>query len=77
MLDTVILCLVPSCGRQAAHHEITGLSKGQHMYVTLDLEPGTFALYCFAPDAKDGKERIAHGVVKEIQVEGAAAGASR
>jgi uncharacterized cupredoxin-like copper-binding protein len=51
---------------------ITGLSKGQHIYITMNLEPGSYALYCFVPDAKDGKEHIAHGMVKEIQVEGAA-----
>jgi hypothetical protein len=37
-------------------------------YLTLDLEPGRYALYCFVPDARDGKEHVAHGMIREIEV---------
>jgi hypothetical protein len=46
---------------------IAGLSTGIDNYVTLDLEPGEYALYCFMP-APDGKEHVAHGMFKQITV---------
>lgn len=47
---------------------IVGISPGQENLVTVDLEPGKYALYCFLPDAKDGKEHVHHGMFKEITV---------
>ena len=37
-------------------------------YISVDLEPGTYALYCFVPDAKDGKPHVAHGMMREFTV---------
>ena len=46
----------------------TGIAPGGVNYITLQLEPGTYALYCFAPDAKDGKPHVAHGMMRELTV---------
>jgi uncharacterized cupredoxin-like copper-binding protein len=47
----------------------TGIASGTMNQITLTFEPGRYALLCFLPDAKDGKEHIAHGMVKEITVQ--------
>ena len=46
----------------------TVLAPGVVNYLTLDLAPGRYALYCFVPDARDGKEHVAHGMIREIEV---------
>ena len=51
----------------------TGMAIGLDNLVTLDLEPGEYALVCFVPDAKDGKAHHAHGMVKQIRVAAAPA----
>ena len=47
---------------------ITGIEPGRSIAIVLDLEPGTYAFYCFVADAKDGKEHIEHGMMKEFTV---------
>jgi len=37
-------------------------------YVAVDLQAGAYALYCFLP-APDGKEHVAHGMMKAITVQ--------
>jgi hypothetical protein len=44
------------------------VDKGARATFTADLEPGTYGLMCFVPDAKDGKPHLAHGMMKEIKV---------
>ena len=44
------------------------LKHGAVNYVTARLTPGKYALYCFVPDAKDGKAHIEHGMIREITV---------
>ena len=46
---------------------IVGLTAGQTNVITVDLEPGEYALYCFLP-APDGKEHVAHGMFKQVTV---------
>jgi hypothetical protein len=46
----------------------SGLAKGRHMFVTVDFEPGHYALLCFIPDAKDGKPHFDHGMAREVIV---------
>ena len=46
----------------------SGLSKGCHQTITVNLEPGRYVLLCFIPDAKDGRPHSAHGMVKEFTV---------
>jgi hypothetical protein len=46
---------------------IAGLTPGQVNSITLDLEPGEYGMYCFLP-APDGREHIAHGMLKQITV---------
>ncbi|HZF66535.1 MAG TPA: hypothetical protein VEZ47_00655 [Gemmatirosa sp.] len=45
-----------------------GLSTGMSNDILLDLTPGEYALFCFVPDAKDGKPHVAHGMVQQISV---------
>jgi hypothetical protein len=47
---------------------VVGLDTGAANDIALDLTPGEYALFCFVPDAKDGKPHIAHGMVRQISV---------
>ena len=47
---------------------ISGMAKGGVVYVPVDLTPGEYGLFCFLPDAKDGKPHIAHGMLKQLTV---------
>jgi len=47
---------------------IVALSPGQTNLLTVDLEPGEYALYCFIPDVKDGQEHVKHGMLKKFVV---------
>jgi hypothetical protein len=46
----------------------SGMMPGAHADFTLDFTPGDYALLCFMPDAKDGREHVLHGMVKQIHV---------
>ncbi|HEU4883067.1 MAG TPA: plastocyanin/azurin family copper-binding protein, partial [Longimicrobium sp.] len=46
----------------------TLLSTGEFNQLTLDVEPGEYALLCFVPDARDGAPHVAHGMVRQITV---------
>ena len=46
----------------------TAFAAGDHTFVTLTLTPGDYALLCFLPDVGDGREHVAHGMVKQIRV---------
>lgn len=41
---------------------------GAPTYFTADITPGTYALICFVPDAKDGKPHFMHGMTKSVTV---------
>ncbi|MGD2121958.1 MAG: hypothetical protein PVJ76_09440 [Gemmatimonadota bacterium] len=47
---------------------VTGLAQGEVNIVTLDFEPGRYALVCFVPDAGDGMPHFMHGMVQEFTV---------
>jgi hypothetical protein len=47
---------------------VSAVPVGSANYVTYDLTPGSYAMLCFIPDAKDGKAHVQHGMVKEFQV---------
>jgi hypothetical protein len=47
---------------------ISGMSKGAVVYLPVDLEPGEYGVYCFLPDAKDGKPHVAHGMMTQVSV---------
>ena len=55
----------------------TAIARGGWNDVALDLAPGEYALICFIPDAGDGKPHLAHGMVRQLRVEGARRTASR
>jgi len=45
-----------------------GLARGAYNDISLDLTAGNYALFCFIPDAKDGKPHVAHGMIKPFTV---------
>ncbi|MEO8448716.1 MAG: hypothetical protein ABI647_02935 [Gemmatimonadota bacterium] len=47
---------------------ITGINPGQSISITEDFEPGTYAFFCFVPDAKDGQPHLAHGMMQEYEI---------
>lgn len=47
---------------------IVGITPGEENFLTIDLEAGEYGLFCFLPDAKDGKEHVEHGMFKQITV---------
>jgi hypothetical protein len=46
----------------------TGIPQNGSNDIVLDLKAGNYALLCFYPDAKDGKEHVKHGMFKQIAV---------
>lgn len=46
----------------------SGMSKGDVVYLPVDLEPGEYGIYCFLPDSKDGKMHVEHGMMRQISV---------
>lgn len=46
----------------------SAIAKGEINQVTLELEPGDYAMLCFIPDHKDGQPHIAHGMIRQITV---------
>jgi hypothetical protein len=44
------------------------LPPGGHAYIPVDLTPGQYGIFCFEPDAKDGKPHVAHGMMEQITV---------
>lgn len=46
----------------------TMLDVGASDFFTVDLAPGEYALFCFVPDAKDGKPHVMHGMIKQFSV---------
>jgi hypothetical protein len=47
---------------------ITGIEPDAVQSIVVDLEPGNYAWYCFLPDAKDGREHIAHGMIRQFTI---------
>ncbi len=46
----------------------SGMVPGARAFFTMTFAPGDYALICFLPDGKDGKEHAVHGMVKQIHV---------
>ena len=45
------------------------MSVGEKNWVSVNLEPGKYALICFIPDQRgDGKPHFMHGMTKEFEV---------
>ena len=48
---------------------IVGLSSKQHAWLTMDLDPGKYALICFFPDPnKGGQPHVLEGMLKEVTI---------
>lgn len=48
---------------------VVGLARGRESNFPVTLEAGRYALFCFIPDAGDGKAHVAHGMMREFEVE--------
>jgi uncharacterized cupredoxin-like copper-binding protein len=46
----------------------SGMIPGDHAELTMNFTPGNYALICFLPDGKDGREHALHGMVKQFHV---------
>lgn len=47
---------------------LTPLAPGETNEIVVDLAPGEYGLFCFVPDAKDGKPHVMHGMMRQITV---------
>jgi hypothetical protein len=47
---------------------VSPLMPGGVSWFHADLQPGRYALICFLPDRKDGKQHFDHGMLQEIEV---------
>jgi limonene-1,2-epoxide hydrolase len=47
---------------------ITGITPGAHQYVSVSLEPGNYALFCFFPDPASHAPHFVLGMVQEFTV---------
>jgi hypothetical protein len=47
---------------------VSPLMPGGVSWFHADLQPGRYALICFLPDRKDGKQHFEHGMMQEIEV---------
>ena len=48
---------------------ISTLQTGGVNFEKVDFKPGKYVVMCFVPDAKDGKEHAAHGMVQELVIQ--------
>lgn len=48
---------------------ITGIAPDDSQYIVVNLEPGTYALYCFLPDMASHAPHFALGMMQEIVIE--------
>jgi len=46
----------------------TVLGPGASEVVAVNLPAGDYGLFCFVPDAKDGKDHVEHGMVKDLAI---------
>jgi len=47
---------------------VASIPPSAHAFVDVNLTPGTYALMCFVPDAKDGKPHFMHGMATQFKV---------
>ncbi len=48
---------------------VMALGRGQVNHLDVELQRGAYALFCFVPDAEDGRPHVAHGMVQMLRVE--------
>ncbi len=46
----------------------TALAPGASETIAVTLAAGDYGLWCFVPDAKDGKDHVLHGMVKDLKI---------
>lgn len=47
---------------------VDALAPGASGYFDVELTPGNDGLFCFLPDARDGKPHVQHGMMKELAI---------
>lgn len=47
---------------------IAPMAPGKENTLLVDLKPGSYAVMCFMPDAKDGKPHVLHGMIDNFKV---------
>jgi hypothetical protein len=72
-VDDLLASLAPDAPPEAIDWQalggISAIEAGAHAYFSVDLEPGRYALMCFAPDHDSGAPHFMMGMTQEITVE--------
>jgi hypothetical protein len=72
-VDDLLASLAPDAPAEAIDWQALGgvsvIEPGAHSYFTADLEPGRYALVCFAPETSSGVPHFMMGMAQEITVE--------
>lgn len=71
-VDDLLASLAPDAPADAIDWQalggISALESGDHAYFAVDLEPGRYALVCFAPDHDSGAPHFMMGMAQEIEI---------
>jgi hypothetical protein len=71
-VDDLLASLAPDAPADAIDWQALGgisvIESGAHAYFSVDLEPGRYALVCFAPDHDSGAPHFMKGMMQEISV---------
>lgn len=72
-VNDLLASLVPDAPPEAIDWQalggISAIEPGAHAYFPVDLEPGRYALVCFAPDHDSGAPHFMLGMMQEIAIE--------
>ena len=72
-VDDLLASLAPDAPPEAIDWQALGgisvIEPGAHAYFTVDLEPGKYALVCFAPDVGSGAPHFTMGMTQELMIE--------
>ena len=72
-VDDLLASLAPDAPADAIDWQALGglsvIEPGVHSYFTVDLEPGQYALVCFAPEQASGMPHFMMGMTQEITVQ--------
>ncbi len=72
-VNDLLASLAPDAPPEAIDWRALGgvsvIESGDHSYFTVDLEPGTYALLCFAPEQHSGAPHFMMGMMQEFVIE--------
>lgn len=49
---------------------VAAIAPGRSASLTVDFEPGRYAIFCLSPDRADGRSHLAHGMQKTFEIAG-------